>query len=534
MSGKRVLALYAAILLGFAVVLCRLYILAQNRTYAARAEAQSTVTLSLPARRGNFYDHNGRLLTGIEPIWLALCFPGENNYSRLYAYTNESGQALLYRNRSHPAPFLLEVSRDLSPQGVRCFASSRRYASTPLCQHLLGYLGSDGHGAAGLEKALDDRLAGTGEHDTLLCAVTAQGRLRAGETPQLIRQDSGAVGVRLAISRPVQRAAEAVAADTMTSGCILVLDTATAAVRASVSVPGYDPADLAASLDAPDSPFLNRALESYAVGSVFKPVLAAAALENGLQPEYDCTGAVVVDGQIFRCAGGVPHGTVGLTEALEKSCNGYFIRLGQQLGAAALLQAAQQFGFGQEAALAGSLCADAGNLPDTAELAQSGQLANFSFGQGSLLASPVQVAAMMNAIACGGVYRTPFFVEGTVDETDGTPLQTLTHQQARRILTAESADALCKMLQGVVQEGTGQDAAALEDGAGGKTGTAQTGQFTADGAERKNFWFAGFYPAQHPRYTIVVLQDGQVSTAYSGAAIFARLCEALRLLQENA
>lgn len=199
-----------------------------------------------------------------------------------------------------------------------------------------------------------------------------------------------------------------------------------------------------------------------------------------------------------------------------------------------LLQAARRFGFGQEVPLAGTLRADAGNLPGTVELAQSGQLANFSFGQGSLLASPVQVAAMMNTIACGGVYRTPFFVEGTVDETDGTPLQTLAHRRARRIMTQENAAALCSMLQGVVQEGTGQDAAALEEGAGGKTGTAQTGQFTAEGAERKNFWFAGFYPAQDPQYTIVVLQDGQVSTPHSGAAIFARLCKALRVLQENA
>lgn len=533
MSGKRVIALYAAILLGFVVVLCRLYFLAQNHTYAARAEAQSTVKLLLPARRGNFYDHNGLLLTGIEPVWLALCFPGENNYSRLYAYTSQAGQALLYRNRSRSAPFLLEIARDFSPQGVQCFASARRYASAPLCQHLIGYLDGDGHGAAGLEKALDSLLAGTGEHDVLLCTVTAQGKLQAGKTPQLVRQDSGAAGVRLSISRPVQRAAEAVAADTMTSGCILVLDTATAAVRASVSVPGFDPADLAASLDAPDSPFLNRALESYAVGSVFKPVLAAVALENGLLPEYECTGAVVVDGQIFRCAGGVPHGMVDLAEALKKSCNGYFIHLGRQLGPDALLQAAQRFGFGQEVPLAGDLHADAGNLPGAAEIAQSGQLANFSFGQGSLLASPVQVAAMMNAIACGGVYRTPFFVENTVDETDGAPLQTLAHRQARRIMTEENATALCKMLQGVVQEGTGQDAVTLEGGAGGKTGTAQTGQFTAEGAERKNFWFAGFYPAQHPRYTIVVLQDGQVSTAYSGAAIFARLCETLHVLQEN-
>ncbi|MFQ9271235.1 MAG: penicillin-binding transpeptidase domain-containing protein [Faecalibacterium sp.] len=89
-------------------------------------------------------------------------------------------------------------------------------------------------------------------------------------------------------------------------------------------------------------------LECYTVGSVFKPVLAAAALEQGTFPEYECTGAAVIDGQIFRCAGGVPHGQIGLEEALEKSCNGYFVRLGQQLGAENLLQAAQRFGFGQE------------------------------------------------------------------------------------------------------------------------------------------------------------------------------------------
>ena len=168
----------------------------------------------------------------------------------------------MYRNRNRSAPFLLEVDRDLSGRGIRCFATARRCAEVPLCQHLIGYLDAEGRGIAGLEKALDSQLAGTKEHDTLVCAVTAQGRLRAGETPQLTRQDSSAVGVQLTISRPVQRAAEAVAADTMTSGCILVLDTATAAVRASVSVPGYDPDDLAASLDAPDSPFLNRALEA--------------------------------------------------------------------------------------------------------------------------------------------------------------------------------------------------------------------------------------------------------------------------------
>ena len=269
MSGRRVLALYAALLFGFAGVLCRLFYLASRTDYAARAAAQSTATLELPARRGGFYDCRGLPLTGLEKRWMALCFPGQENYTRLYACTDTAGQELLYRSRSRAAPFLVEVDRDMTALGIPCYAASRRYAAAPLCPQLLGYLDGEGHGAAGLEKALDALLTGSGARDTLLCPVTAQGTLRTGEQVQHLQADSGAVGVRLTLSRSVQRAAEAVAAQTMTTGCILVLDVRTAALRACVSVPGFDPADPAASLEAPDSPFLNRALQAYAVGSVF-------------------------------------------------------------------------------------------------------------------------------------------------------------------------------------------------------------------------------------------------------------------------
>ena len=527
MSGKRVLALYAAILFSFAVILCRLYFLAQNQTYAARAKAHSAVRLALPARRGNFYAHTGTLLTGLETQYLALCFPGENSYSRLYAYTDEDGQALLYQNRNRSMPFLLRVERDLYWQGVSCYPFARRYASAPLCQQLIGYLDGEGHGAAGLEKALDKLLTRTGEHDVLLCAVTAQGQLRAGETPQYLRQDSKAVGAQLTISRQMQRAAEAVAAETMTSGCILVLDTASAAVRASVSMPGYDPDNLAASLDAPDSPFLNRVLECYTVGSVFKPVLAAAALEAG-DGDFtrECPGYDALNGQVYRCAGSVPHGLVGLDGALEKSCNGYFIELGRELGSERVRQMAAALGFGKGQDIAGSLRSASGVLPEAETLENEGQFANFCFGQGELLATPLQVAGMMNTIAAGGVYHTPLFVECTVDETTGEELMPLAHGSSRRVFSVQTAEKLQELLAGVVAEGTGRQAAPSEGTAAGKTGTAQTGQFR-DGEELKNYWFAGFYPAEKPRWTIVVMQDAQTEPEVSSAAVFARLCDAL-------
>ena len=154
MSGRRVLALYGALLLGFAAVVCRLYWLCSNTDYAVRAAAQSEAVLRLPAARGNFYDCGGLPLTGISQRWLALCFPGEGSYARLYPYADADGQARLYRERNTSRPFLLDVVQDVSGLGVRCYAVSRRYAAAPLAEQLIGYLDSEGHGAAGLELSL--------------------------------------------------------------------------------------------------------------------------------------------------------------------------------------------------------------------------------------------------------------------------------------------------------------------------------------------------------------------------------------------
>ena len=136
MSGKRVLALYGALLFCFAAVVCRLYWLCSDTAYGARAAAQSVVTLHLPARRGNFYDHRGQLLTGQTTRWMALCVPGEGSYARLFAYTDAAGQAALYQKRNAASPFLLEVDRDVSALGVSCWPAARRSSAAPLAAAL--------------------------------------------------------------------------------------------------------------------------------------------------------------------------------------------------------------------------------------------------------------------------------------------------------------------------------------------------------------------------------------------------------------
>ncbi|MFR3858267.1 MAG: penicillin-binding transpeptidase domain-containing protein [Faecalibacterium sp.] len=128
-----------------------------------------------------------------------------------------------------------------------------------------------------------------------------------------------------------------------------------------------------------------------------------------------------------------------------------------------------------------------------------------------------------------GICRTPLLLETTLDETTGTPLTALSHVRSRRVLTKRTAAALQALLAGVVAGGTGHEAALPGQTAAGKTGTAQTGQFSG-GTELKNYWFAGFVPAEQPRYTIVVLQDTQAEPAFSSAAIFARVAAGLEIL----
>ena len=236
-----------------------------------------------------------------------------------------------------------------------------------------------------------------------------------------------------------------------------------------------------------------------------------------------------VAGQVYRCAQGRAHGTVNLRGALEQSCNFYFVELGQLLGGEVIRAEAEKFGFGQACAVAPGLKSCAGILPDLQSLENAGQLALFSFGQGDLSATPLQITAMMNTVADGGTYHTPRFVYGITNasQTLDEPVQI---SEDEPVLAADTARILRDMLQSVVRDGIGREAAPQEEEAGGKTGTAQTGQFDTSDEELLNYWFSGFYPADEPRYTITVLQDGILEPEVSSAAIFGKIADSLQVL----
>ncbi|MBQ8647490.1 MAG: penicillin-binding protein 2 [Oscillospiraceae bacterium] len=531
MDGRRLMALFACFVLAFTVVLGRCAVVGANGSYAQAAQGQLVTSLALGSDRGNFYDAQGVPLTGQGKRYYALCIPGESSYARLFDAVSESAQDLLYTRRNSMQPFLVPLSSDMTGLGIYTYEVPERYLDVPIASHLLGYLNGDGEGVAGLELAYEDVLhRDAGSY--VQCVTNAQGTLLEGQEPVLTTPEQTGLGVRLTLSEPVQRACEGIARSGMTQGCILVLECGTGRVLASVSLPDFDPGAVEKSIAADDTSLLNRALCTFNVGSVFKPVLAASALERNMDWfTHDCKGYVEVDGHVYRCAMGIHHGLVNLRGALEQSCNCYFVRLGQQLGGEAIWEMADRLGFGQTIYLSGGMKCAAGTLPGADVLENTGQLAGLSFGQGQLTAAPLQVAAFMDAIAAGGLWHTPFVVEGLVDEATGALSQPAEPAPAQQVLNAEDAAYLRDMLESVVSEGIGGDAATEAQTAAGKTGTAQTGQFTEEGEELLNFWFAGFWPADDPEVTVVVMQDGLAEAEISSAELFSRVCDALHYLE---
>lgn len=536
MRAKRAAALFALLAFFLLFDLVQLYGVTTNAEYARGAQEQIDITLSMPRERGLILDRNGLPLTASQTVEYALCVSGESSYTELFDHVSYAKQAELYQKRNAASPFLVQLAGSSTAEGVYCYETQQRTAGIPAAEHLVGYLNGEGHGVSGLEAAYDQLLAEAGNQHRVQCAVTARGRLVEGLQPLESVSAGSGQSVVTTLDEAVQRACEGIAVSRMQRGCVLVLECATGQVLAGVSMPQYDPENIAASIEAGDTSLIDRASAQFSVGSVFKPVLAAAALEQGLGwYSTECTGAVEVDGQVYRCAKSIAHGQVNLRYGLEKSCNCLFIRLGRTLGAKSIVDMAEALGFGRQTQIAPGWQSSRGNLPQENDLQSSGQLASLSFGQGQLLATPLQVAGMMNAIANDGVYIEPRFVAGIADESgrlvqpDDAPLQ-------RRAMSAETAASLQSMLADVITEGIGGEAAPEHEAAAGKTGTAQTGRFTGEGEEKiekMDYWFAGFAPAEDPQYTVVVLQDDQTEPAVSCAKIFAEVCNALYLLKTD-
>ncbi|MCI8360255.1 MAG: penicillin-binding protein 2 [Clostridiales bacterium] len=495
---------------------------------AAAARAQSSVRVEITRPRGTIFDANLTPLTNRTTRYMAAAAPVPEAVVALrQALPADRLEAALDR-LEQKRPTVVELDQPVYAQGITMFSVFNRYDEETQAVHLLGYLDNDGHGASGVEKAYDELFYS----ETPLSAVytiDAAGRVLPGVEPE-IEGSAGSLtdGLALTIDSRIQAVVEKSIAQ-LDAGAAVVLEVGTGKIRAMSSRPAFSPLRLADSLAAEGAPFINRALTAYNVGSIFKPCVAAAALEKGISKDlgYTCTGSMVVGGRTFHCNHQEGHGPMNLLTGLEKSCNPYFYNLAAQTGAGRIMNMAKSLGFGQSRYLAEGMVSDAGTLPNLDILErQPAALANLSIGQGDLLLSPLAICSLYEAVAGDGSYHAPSLVEGKVT---GGVLERGEEAVPTKVMSRETAAILREGLARVVQSGTGTSGAPETGGAGGKTATAETG-WIKDGRKVNQAWFAGFYPAEQPQYVIVVLAEDGAAGGSTCGPVFKAVCDGIAAL----
>ena len=488
--------------------------------------------LTVDESRGVILDRHGQPIVHAERQTIAAVRPSPTASAVLRGMLSEQRWLEADERLSRGQLVAVRVDAESSPTpDILLLPVYPRYAVQQPAAHLIGHLDANGAGAKGLERAFEPLLGRAAGALTLRLSVDAHGRALPGAVLEVHDENyRSRAGIQLTIDLEIQRAAEAAMRRyNLEQGAVVVLCNATGEILALASTPTFDPNDIAAAMHCPLEPFFNRALGAYAIGSTFKTFIAAAALDQRIPParQYLCEGQMLVAGRIYRCINETAHGMVCMAEALAHSCNLYFIQLAAQMQREPMLDLVRLFGFGEEIQLADGLRSARGNIPESRYLALPGELANFAFGQGMLLGTPLQMAAATAVIANGGTYRTPTLVKATICALGHATPFVNDIVETREVITETQAAELREMMILTVEQGTGGSARPTTGGAGGKTATAQSGRFHSDGREILQTSFTGFFPAQQPRYTITVFRQDGVSGAADCGPVFRKIANAL-------
>ncbi|MBR2589870.1 MAG: penicillin-binding protein 2 [Clostridia bacterium] len=401
-----------------------------------------------------------------------------------------------------------------------------RYDDAPLCAHLIGYTDAQNNGVCGIEKDYNDFLKAIPNHINLSTFKDARGNLLIGKGTRIDRSkqctDSG---IMLTIDRDIQLIAEE-AGQTLHQGAVIVMNAATGELLASVSYPTFNPNALEEYIaDTANQPMLNRAFTRFNVGSVFKVVVCLAALEAGVSEKtcFSCAGKIHCGGVTFSCHKKEGHGKINMTQAVAFSCNTYFIQLAQKIGYYKIYEICKRLGIEKSIPLSASLSAQAGTLPDSADMSAAAALANLSFGQGALLSSPLWLCKLYSAILNGGYSVEPQLLLGKMMSGD---IKNLFSVQEKRVFSKQHADALYRMLCCAVSSGTGIAASTDKCAVAGKTATAQTGFYTGK-KEKLISYFIGLFSIKGEQFTVLVMCENGTSGSKDCAPVFKEICEGI-------
>ncbi|MDR0406324.1 MAG: peptidoglycan glycosyltransferase, partial [Clostridiales bacterium] len=231
----------------------------------------------------------------------------------------------------------------------------------------------------------------------------------------------------------------------------------------------------------------------------------------------------------FACNNKTGHGQITLEEGLAHSCNVVFYTVGQRLGIEKISRRAKEFGFGERVLKIDALNESPGHMPSDKNSSPR-DVANISIGQGTVAATPLQIADLFCTIANDGIRRQLTLVKGIVGENGVA--RDMDPATVGRVISKDTAKTLRNMLVSAVRYGTGTGADIDGWGAGGKTGSAETG-WELDGETMTHGWFAGFFPADSPQYVCVVLAENGKSGGKAAAPVFKEIGEGMKALNRE-
>ena len=530
---RRIISIFLLLLLCLGGVAAKLFFLQiqQRDRLSQRATKQYQRRLPIVSRRGTIYDRTGRELAVSLKVTSIFAQPAavEDRAATAKALApilQQPARDILAR-LGNDKPFVwlerqldpaqAEVISDLNLKGIGLYPESRRYyPRQDLAAHVLGMVGLDDRGLEGLEHQYDDLLGGQPEF--VAAQQDALGRVifrqEEPERPAPIFDITLTIDevLQYITERDLQRAVEQSRAK---AGTAIVMDPYTGEILALANQPTYDPnsyrtVNAAARRD--------RAItDTFEPGSVFKVILAAGALEEGVVRPGDRffgeNGAIEVSGVTIRDH--EKYGWLTVRDILAQSSNVGAIKIGQKLGKSLYYHYISSFGFGSLTGL--DLPGETPGLMRRPKSWSPLSLPALSLGQ-EISVTSVQIATAFAAIANGGNLVRPHVVHALTAQ-DGSLSHEIDPVVIRRVISPETARTLLDMLRAVVEEGTGKAASLEEYTVAGKTGTAQkldpaTGRYSHQKIVAS---FVGAVPAESPRLVILVLIDEPETQRWGGS-----------------
>lgn len=528
---KRVVIFFITLMCNFCIGMICVYRISLGPSVRDVVANHGSYKVEIARFRGSIYDCNMEPLTYTTHEKIASVVPSIESINAFRNVLSDSVFQETLKQISSESPCKVKIGNmPIVSDDVKVFDVPVRFSDQEIAAHVLGYTDSSNEGVCGIEKAYNGYLSNTDSEISVSYKVDAMGKT--------LKSNGGDVtdtsylknkGVVLTIDKKIQSIAELAAKKFIQKGSIIITEIPSCKIRASVSVPTFSINDLESALSNPNSPFINRNTVAFNLGSVYKLITAATALENGVSENYSytCTGAQELEGTNFHCSNGISHGPETLKEAIAKSCNTYFVDLSKKLKPEKLLEMSKAFGFGEKISISDNFETEAGELPELQNLSSSYELANLSFGQGDLLATPVQISGLINAIASEGEYAKPSLVEGLVNENR----QYIKKNKIdfNRVISQKTAAYLKSCMVESVESGTSVLGRPETGGAGAKTATAETG-IKKDEHFIYQTWFAGFFPKENPKYSVVVFVEDGESGGTTCAPIFKFIADKINRL----